>query len=67
MPQRDGTGPRGEGPLTGRGLGRCQKGRGVAGGWGRGGGRGRGFGRGLGMGRGLAPRVDPPQSDLQKS
>jgi hypothetical protein len=24
MPQRDGTGPMGKGPRTGRGLGRCQ-------------------------------------------
>ena len=24
MPRRDGTGPNGEGPLTGRGLGGCQ-------------------------------------------
>jgi hypothetical protein len=42
MPNRDMTGPRGRGPLTGRGLGPC--GKGLA--------RGRGFGRGLGRGRG---------------
>jgi len=43
MPGRNGTGPQGAGPLTGRGLGPC--GRGLA--------RGRGswFGRGLGFGR----------------
>jgi len=45
MPWRDGTGPFGEGPLTGRGLGPC----------GRGFGRGRRFGwrggRGWGRGR----------------
>ena len=43
MPAQDRTGPQGQGPLTGRGLGPC--GRGLA--------RGRGFGmgRGRGMGR----------------
>ena len=43
MPGQDGTGPRGEGPMTGRGLGPC--GRGLA--------RGRGFNRGRGLGRGF--------------
>lgn len=38
MPQGDGTGPRGQGPLTGRGLGSC------------GGGMRRGFGLGRGFG-----------------
>ena len=48
MPGQDGSGPRGEGSLTGRGLGPC--GRGLA--------RRRGFGRGLGLGTGRAyPRV----------
>lgn len=42
MPRFDRTGPRGEGPMTGRGLGPC--GRGL--GFGRGFGRGRGFRRG---------------------
>ncbi len=37
MPGRDGTGPMGRGPMTGRGLGRC--------------GAGLGRGRGLGLGR----------------
>ncbi len=41
MPNKDGTGPNGEGPKTGRGLGPC--GNGIP----RGGGRGRGLGRGL--------------------
>lgn len=46
MPGFDRTGPLGQGPLTGRGLGPC--GRGFA--------RGCGFGAGLGMGfRRLAP------------
>ena len=48
MPGRDGRGPQGEGPLSGRGLGPC--GRGLA----RGKGFGRGLGRGLGLGRGFA-------------
>lgn len=54
MPFRDGTGPAGGGPRTGRGAGNCS-GQGGAGrfggrsfGFGRGG-RGRGFGRGLGF------------------
>jgi len=42
MPNRDKTGPMGQGPSTGRGLGPC------GGGIGRGFGCGRGFGRGLG-------------------
>lgn len=54
MPGGDRTGPEGEGPRTGRGMGYCAPGtesgwwprRGAAWGWGR----GRGFG--LGMGRG---------------
>lgn len=39
MPKFDGTGPRGEGPMTGRGFGQC------GGGFGRGNGRGFGFRR----------------------
>ncbi|MBN2150241.1 MAG: DUF5320 domain-containing protein [Candidatus Lokiarchaeota archaeon] len=62
MPGGDGTGPRGFGPLTGRGLGFCagyntpgyiQPGPGFGGRfWGRGGGFGRGFGGGFGRGYG---------------
>ncbi len=44
MPGFDRTGPRGEGPLTGRGLGPCGRGLGFRRGFGRGFGRGRGFG-----------------------
>jgi len=44
MPNRDKTGPMGQGPSTGRGFGPC--GGGVRRGFG--GGCGRGFGRGLG-------------------
>ena len=42
MPAQNGTGPNGQGPMTGRGLGPC------------GGGMRRGFGRGFGMGLGRA-------------
>jgi len=63
MPGFDGTGPRGEGSLTGGGLGPC--GRGMRRGFGRGFGPGfgRGFGRGLAWrGRYLAeyPLADYP-------
>ncbi len=39
MPRRNGTGPRGMGPMTGRGMGPC------GGGYSSGLGRGRGYGR----------------------
>lgn len=45
MPGGDRTGPRGCGPLTGRGLGPCGRGGGFRGGYGR---RGAGYGRGYG-------------------
>ena len=71
MPAFDGTGPRGQGPMTGRGLGRCvlsqeeldrlrQRGLGIPPGLGLGGGgRGRGgLGRGRGFGVGFSfPRL----------
>jgi len=43
MPNRDKTGPLGQGPTTGRGFGPCGKGKS----------RGFGFGLGRGFGRGL--------------
>ncbi|MBN1688571.1 MAG: DUF5320 domain-containing protein [Candidatus Omnitrophica bacterium] len=56
MPGGDGTGPLGEGPMTGGGFGYCgQGGRG----YGRGYGMGRGFGRGFRFGQrrfGFGPR-----------
>ncbi len=56
MPWRDGTGPRGQGRLTGRGFGPCGGMGFGSGGWGKGfwvGNRmGFGFGRGLGRGFG---------------
>lgn len=51
MPGFDRTGPNGEGPLTGRGLGPC--GRGLA----RGGGVGRGLGRGLRFRTAMQPQT----------
>lgn len=52
MPGKNGTGPLGNGPLTGRGLGPCNgTNRGQYYGCGRG--FGRGFGRGLGRGMGF--------------
>jgi hypothetical protein len=39
MPNKNGTGPMGNGPMSGRGMGRC------------GGGRAAGPGRGMGLGR----------------
>ena len=48
MPRFDGTGPYGQGPMTGRGMGPC--------------GRGQGFGRGFGRGRrmGFCPWIQEP-------
>ncbi len=46
MPNRDKTGPAGQGSLTGRGFGPCGGGKGLGKGFGFG--CGRGFGRGLG-------------------
>ncbi len=57
MPRMDGTGPMGEGPKTGRGMGSCDGEAGPRFGIGRRMGRGfgfncrRGFGRGLGLNR----------------
>lgn len=57
MPFRDGSGPTGKGPRTGRGAGNCA-GQGGAGRFsGRGPGMGRG-GRGLGRGLGFAAQQD---------
>lgn len=62
MPARDGTGPMGAGPLTGRGMGPCGGGR--AFGFGRG--AGRGMGCGFGFGRGLnAADYSAPQPYTQ--
>lgn len=76
MPNFDRSGPQGAGPMTGRGLGRCGRGRGNrAGGaglgqglaWRRrgGGGRGRGFGTGYGRAGGeeAMPSAQPMVDD----
>lgn len=49
MPAKDGTGPMGQGPLTGRGFGPCAGDMPVRRGFGQG--FGRGFGRGFGYRR----------------
>ena len=51
MPNGDRTGPQGQGPLTGRGLGAC----------------GAGFRRGLGRGRGLGRRQVTAQAELTEA
>ncbi len=60
MPRKDGTGPRGKGPRTGRGLGQCKsdgkKPRFEVQEYGGGFGQGRGLGRGRGRGLGRGPR-----------
>lgn len=63
MPRRDGSGPAGQGPITGRGLGNCTGvqntvygyGRGLGMGMGPGMGRGAGYGRGFGRFYAAAP------------
>lgn len=71
MPFGDGTGPRGMGPMTGRGAGYCTgftvprfSGPAFGRGWfGFNRGRGRGIGRGMGMGGGIMPlSTSAPQS-----
>lgn len=52
MPNRDKTGPQGQGPMTGRGFGPCCD--------------GRGFGRGRGMGRGFRFWSKPLTRDEEK-
>ncbi len=54
MPNKDKTGPIGEGPMTGRGAGMC------------GGGAGRGFGRGHGPGRAMCAWADRQYQAMPK-
>jgi len=56
MPNKNGTGPEGKGPRTGRGLGPC--GDGTI--------RGRGRGRGLGSKLGLRRNVEDVKEDESK-
>jgi hypothetical protein len=61
MPRFDGTGPWGEGPMTGGGFGNCSPiGAGYRQSYGVGFGRGRGSRRGFGRGRGYGPGAYPP-------
>jgi len=58
MPRFDGTGPNGQGPITGRGMGKCnttkeENGMNPSFGFGRGCGRGMGMGRGRGRRGGM--------------
>ncbi|MDP2951538.1 MAG: DUF5320 domain-containing protein, partial [bacterium] len=66
MPQLDKTGPRGQGALTGRGLGPCGTGSQRGAGRGFGLGLGRGFGRGLGRGWGCPLCGGLPQIITEK-
>ena len=70
MPGFDGTGPQGQGPMTGGGRGLCNPraigygspfagGFGYGRGFGMGRGYGRGFGRGMGMGMGMGYGYGP--------
>jgi len=54
MPRLDGTGPQGQGPRTGRGLGNCQ-------------GTGQGMEKGLGQGQGRGRAVDTLSKEEQKA
>lgn len=78
MPRKDGTGPLGQGALTGKGFGPCASGgaglgqgrglgmgRGAGRGCGLGMGRGGGQGRGLGMGRGGGFAVEDESLQLR--
>lgn len=58
MPYFDGTGPQGQGPMTGRGMGPCGGGFG----FGR-----RGLGRGFGRGRGSRSWFSSPTKDQVKN
>jgi len=61
MPRFDQTGPMGQGPMTGRGMGPCGRGRGM--------GRGMGFRFGRGYGRGLGRYFgwNEPQTKEEKT
>lgn len=66
MPKLDGTGPQGQGPMTGRGCGKCGGGQGVGTGIGRGLGC-RGGRRGLGrMAVGLSPEETKKALETEK-
>ncbi|MGM0681979.1 MAG: DUF5320 domain-containing protein [Thermodesulfobacteriota bacterium] len=54
MPRGDRTGPQGQGPMTGRGMGKC------------GGKAGQGRGQGIGRGRGLGQQIAGGFSNLRQ-
>ena len=56
MPFRDQTGPMGQGPMTGRGLGPCGGGMGY----------GRGYGRGMGWRRWVQPTAREEKEMIQE-
>ena len=66
MPFGDGTGPAGQGPMTGRRLGRCA-GNDIPGNGFFGRGLGRGWGRGFGFGRGYGYNQAPVNEASEKS
>lgn len=64
MPRRDGTGPMGAGPMTGRGMGLCNTNRTARlGGFGLGRGLGRGLGLRLGRGLWRSSYVSAPEDE----
>lgn len=63
MPNKDGTGPQGMGPMTGRGFGPCAGGMGFRRGFRR---AGRGFGRGFGFNRAFAGSVEFTKTEQKK-
>ena len=65
MPGQNGTGPYGQGPMTGRGLGPCGAGAGRGRGFGRG--MGCGMGRGMGMGPGYGAVSEPVSPEDEKA
>ena len=62
MPGQDRTGPMGQGPMTGRGMGPC--GSGMRRGFGKG--LGRGMRRGFGYGSGVYSEPEPISKEQQK-
>lgn len=66
MPRGDGTGPQGQGPMTGRGMGYCA-GYPAPGFMNPGiGGRGRGMGRGMGWRRNAPPMYFSPMTPKEE-
>ena len=59
MARRDGTGPMGQGPMTGRGMGPCAETNNYGAGLGRGG------GRRMGMGRGFSPNQNTSKTQKE--